>query len=78
MSKVSLEWIASPVIGLRPPEATPSVIVGPSVDSPVGPTVAVGASIDGLALVAHMTPEIALQLAAKIMEAAATVTEASR
>ncbi len=75
MTTVSLEWLAAPVIGLRPPEGQPSVIVGPSPNSPVGPTVAIGASVEGFALVAHLEPEVAIQLAAKIMEAAAAIAE---
>lgn len=76
---VSLDRLPVPVIAMGSPDDQPAMIVGPSLDSPLGPKVCVGAACSvqtgkkGLSFIAHLEPEEATQLAAKILEAAATV-----
>lgn len=68
-----------PVIGMAAPDDQPQVMVGPSLESPIGPVVCVGAACSltpgqrGLALVAHISPDDADKLADQLKEAAAEV-----
>lgn len=76
MSAVPLEWLATEVIAMRAPSPEPQIIVGPARGSPLGAKVVVGVAVSidggpGLALAAHMDPDMAIRLASKIMEAVA-------
>lgn len=68
----SLENVPCVVIAMRPPGPDPTLIVGSNPQSPLGIAVCIGASAtiggSGLALVAHMAPAAALEVAAKIRE----------
>jgi hypothetical protein len=81
---VNLETLPAVVMGLHPGTDQPHVLVGPSLESPIGPAVCVGAGLTihaegfALALVAHLSPDAAFALADKIRSAAVRVAAAQK
>lgn len=70
MTDPILEWTECPIIVMRPPTLAASIVVGVSVESPIGPRVVMGTTMQGHCFAAHMEPEVALAMADKLRDAA--------
>lgn len=74
--------MAANVVPMGHTQEGPHVMVGLMMSPPFGPCVVMGAGAripgdpDGIALVAHLHPDAAIELASRLMLAASTVLEA--
>lgn len=80
--RVRLAYLPCVVVGMAPASTQPHILVGASLQSPVGPAVAIGAALTipaqgmSLALAGHLDPETARNLAKRILTAADEVEAA--
>lgn len=81
MTFVKFEVLPAIVAALKHEQDEPCVLVGTSTTADLGPCVVVGAGMrlagqsSGIALAAHLHPDDAIALAAKLMLAASTILE---